>query len=80
MSTTTIRQNRWYAVPEVWLMLVLLGATVAGSLALVGTAFAHRDDLLQAAPAIASPLPPTAAPRVSAPPKTLPPAGGSATR
>jgi len=50
--------NRWYRVPEVWLMIVLLLAMVAGSLALVGTAFEHRDDLLRAGPTIASPLPP----------------------
>ena len=56
MST---KPTRWYAVPEVWLMLILLAATVSGSLALVGTAFAHRDDLLHCAPSIASPLPPS---------------------
>jgi hypothetical protein len=55
------RQNRWYTVPEVWLILVLLFATVAGSLALVATAFGNRDELLHAGPSIASPLPPTAA-------------------
>lgn len=56
-------RNRWYVVPEVWLMLVMLFATVSGSLALVATAFAHRDDMLHAAPSIASPLPPTSAAR-----------------
>ena len=57
----TTRTTRWYHVPEVWLMLVLLLATMAGSLALVGTAFAHRDELLHSGPAIAAPLPPTTA-------------------
>jgi hypothetical protein len=58
--------TRWYRVPEVWLMIVLLGATMIGSMALVGTAFAHRDEMLQAGPAVAAPLPPTAAHRADA--------------
>jgi hypothetical protein len=57
------RSSKWYVVPEVWLMLVMLGATVAGSLALVATAFGHRDELVHAAPSIASPLPPSTASR-----------------
>jgi len=60
MST---RQMRWYAVPEVWLMLVMLGATVAGSIGLVVTAFGHRDELPHVGAALASPLPPTSAAR-----------------
>jgi len=52
-------RNRWYRVPEVWLMIVLLGATMIGSVALVGTAYAHRDEMLPASPAVASPLPPS---------------------
>jgi hypothetical protein len=56
-------RNRWYVVPEVWLMLVMLIVTMVGSLALVGTAFEHRDELLRAGPSIASPLPPTTAAR-----------------
>jgi hypothetical protein len=62
-------RNQWYRVPEVWLILILLGATVLGSVALVGTAFAHRDELLPAGPSIASPLPPTTA-APPAPPAT----------
>lgn len=58
---TTTSSTRWYRVPEVWLMLVLLLATMAGSLALVGTAFANRDELLHSGPSIAAPLPPTTA-------------------
>jgi len=50
-------RNRWYRVPEVWLMIVLLGATMIGSVALVGTAYAHRDEMLPASPAVASPPP-----------------------
>ena len=53
--------NRWYRVPEVWLMIVLLGATMIGSVALVGTAYAHRDEMLPSSPAVAAPLPPSAA-------------------
>lgn len=34
---------RWYRVGEVWLMLVLLGTTVVGSLSLVVTAVRHPD-------------------------------------
>ncbi|HSE11616.1 MAG TPA: hypothetical protein VLB69_03185 [Rudaea sp.] len=55
------RANRWYRVPEVWLMIVMLLATMTGSLALVATAFEHRDEMLHAGPSIASPLPPTSA-------------------
>lgn len=57
------RQTRWFAVPEVWLMLVMLLATMTGSIALVVTAFAHRDDLVHSGPAVATPLPPSAAAR-----------------
>jgi hypothetical protein len=53
--------DHWYQVPEVWLMIVMLLATMVGSLALVVTAFEHRDELHQVGPVIASPLPPTAA-------------------
>jgi hypothetical protein len=60
MST---QRSKWYAVPEVWLMIIMLGATVTGSLALVATAFGHRDDLVHAGPAIAAPLPPSTAVR-----------------
>jgi len=56
-------RNRWYRVPEVWLMIVLLGATMIGSVALVGTAYAHRDEMLPSGPAVASPLPPGSAQR-----------------
>jgi len=54
--------NRWYRVPEVWLMIVMLVVTMMGSLALVATAFGNRDELPQVGPRIASPLPPTTAP------------------
>jgi len=53
--------NRWYRVPEVWLMIVLLVATMTGSLALVATAFDNRDELPHVGARIASPLPPTSA-------------------
>ena len=55
------RQNMWYRVPEVWLILVLLGSTMIGSLALVATAYRHTDELLKAPVSIASPLPPSSA-------------------
>jgi len=61
-----VERCRWYRVPEVWLMIVLLGATMIGSVALVGTAFAHRDEIVQSGPAVASPLPPTVAHRSDA--------------
>ena len=54
--------NRWYRVPEVWLMIVMLVVTMIGSLWLVATAFGNRDELPHVGPRIASPLPPTAAP------------------
>ncbi len=56
MST---RRDRWYVVPEVWLILIMLGATMAGSISLAVTAFTHRDELRRSGPAIAAPLPPT---------------------
>lgn len=52
-------RSQWYRVPEVWLIVVMLGVTVAGSLALVATAFAHRDELKHVGTSIASPLPPS---------------------
>lgn len=33
----------WFRVPEVWLMVVLLGATVLGSFALIASAVQHPD-------------------------------------
>ena len=54
--------NRWYRVPEVWLMIVMLVVRMIGSIALVATAFGNRDELPQVGPRIASPLPPTTAP------------------
>ncbi len=42
-ESTSAAPMRWYRVGEVWLMLVLLGATVAGSLSLVATALRHPD-------------------------------------
>ncbi len=53
------RQNTWYRVPEVWLIIVLLGSTMVGSLALVATAYRHPDTLQTTPPSIASPLPPS---------------------
>lgn len=52
-------RNEWYAVGAVWLILFLLLATMAGSVALVFTAFAHRDELPRVGRSIAAPLPPT---------------------
>jgi len=43
------------------LLLSLLLATMAGSLSLVFTAFAHRDELPHVGRSIAAPLPPTTA-------------------
>jgi hypothetical protein len=50
--------NRWYRVPEVWLIIGLLGATMIGSLALVASAMRHPDELLSTPKAIATALPP----------------------
>ncbi|HEX6832472.1 MAG TPA: hypothetical protein VF132_02970 [Rudaea sp.] len=55
--------NRWHRAPTVWLILALLGSTMAGSISLVFVAFAHQDELPRAIPRLASPLPPTAAAR-----------------
>ena len=55
-------ENSWYRVPEVWLMLALLGGMVVASLMLAATAMRHNDQLRTAAPSsLASPLPPSAA-------------------
>lgn len=51
--------SRWYRVPEVWLVLLLISSAVISSLALVATALEHRDDLVAAHRPIASPLPPS---------------------
>jgi len=59
-------ENSWYRVPEVWLILVLLIGTMAGSLGLVATAVKHRDQLPSPAPmSLASPLPPSTAARAA---------------
>jgi len=56
------RENCWYRVPEVWLMLVLLGGMIVGSLALAATAMRHNDQLAGPVPhALAAPLPPSSA-------------------
>ncbi len=47
--------NAWYRVPEMWLVLVLLGGMVVGSLALVVTAYRHTDELPTTPQSIASP-------------------------
>ena len=57
------RLNAWHRVPEVWLILILLGSMVVGSLALVVTAVRHPDEVLSSPKAIAAPLPPSAAAR-----------------
>lgn len=53
--------NSWYRVPEVWLILALLGAMVAGSFLLLATAMRHPDELGGVPRSIASPLPPSRA-------------------
>ncbi len=58
-------QNTWYRVPEVWLIIVLLGSVVTGSLALVATAYRHPDALQVTPRSIASPLPPSSAARAA---------------
>ena len=58
-------QNAWYRVPEVWLILVLLGSMVTGSLALVATAYRHPDTLQVTPKSIASPLPPSSPARAA---------------
>ena len=57
------RQNMWFRVPEVWLIIVLLGSVMTGSLALVATAYRHPDTMHAAPRSIASPLPPSSAAR-----------------
>jgi hypothetical protein len=64
---TTTSPRHWYTVPEVWLMLVMLAATMGGSVALVVTAYTHRDDGVHAGPAVAAPLPPSRAHPAPAP-------------
>jgi len=60
------RTSVWYRVPEVWLILALLGSAVLGSLLLVSAALRHDDQLHANIPhAVASPLPPSAAARPS---------------
>jgi hypothetical protein len=54
-------QDKWYRVPEAWLIVVLLAGAVIGSLSLVATAARHPDTLTITPKSIASPLPPSAA-------------------
>lgn len=65
-SDSRLRANEvspWYRVPEVWLVLALIGSAVVGSLGLVATALEHRDELVASHRPIASPLPPSHAQR-----------------
>jgi hypothetical protein len=62
---------RWYRVGEVWLMLVLLGSTVVGSLSLVVTAVRHPDTHI---------VVPNDAPRPSHQPPARPPAPAKPSR
>lgn len=43
MSDSTSRTMPWYRVPEVWLILFLLGSTVIGSFALLAEAINTAD-------------------------------------
>ncbi len=42
-SSDTVASMAWYRVPELWLILILLGATVIGSFALLVTAIRMPD-------------------------------------
>jgi hypothetical protein len=42
-SPAPVPETPWYRVPEMWLVLLLLGATVIGSISLVVTAVRHPD-------------------------------------
>jgi hypothetical protein len=53
--------NTWYRVPEVWLIVLLLGTMIIGSFMLLATAMRHPDELVSAPHSIASPLPPSRA-------------------
>lgn len=59
----------WYRVPEVWLMVVLLGATVLGSFALIATAVQHPDAHITVPNDVPRPskVPPSDPPAVPAP-------------
>jgi len=63
MSART--ENTWFRVPEVWLIIVLLGGMVIASFALLATALRHSDQLHAAPHSLASPLPPSTAARPS---------------
>lgn len=43
MTPASQRPMPWYHVPEAWLMVVLLSATVIGTFALLATAIEHPD-------------------------------------
>ena len=43
MSNTVTPHMPWYRVPEVWLILILLGASVIGSFALLAEAMDTTD-------------------------------------
>lgn len=67
---TAPRVTPWFRVPEVWLMLVLLGATVLGSFALLASAIRHPDAHITVPfdTPRSSKLPPSDPPRPAAPP------------
>jgi zona occludens toxin (predicted ATPase) len=52
-------KNRWYRVPEVWMILVMLGGMVVGSFWLLYQAVIHSDPSVEAPTPIATPLPPS---------------------
>ncbi|MFC4727964.1 hypothetical protein [Coralloluteibacterium thermophilus] len=55
---TSPRPQPWYRVPEVWLILLLLSATVTASLMLVRTALASPDRYVEVQSSGVSKIPP----------------------
>ncbi|MDR2011678.1 MAG: hypothetical protein LBQ20_01245 [Rhodanobacter sp.] len=53
-------KNRWYRVPEVWMILCFLGGMVIGSFWLLYEAVIHSDPSAEAPAPLATPLPPHA--------------------
>jgi hypothetical protein len=52
-------KNRWYRVPEVWMILVLIGGMVLISFGLLYVSLRYPDPSAEAPTPVATPLPPS---------------------
>ena len=69
MNTTSTRRLAWYQVPEVWLFILLIVATVVGTFAMMDMAIRQPDTHLRVPNDVPRPsrIPPTTPATGSAP-------------